>query len=129
MGDAPAPVTDAAIRGYEGCCRSGERLILPDGISVARGGVINSAFFRNYPHSGDLPPTRLPYGRSIGDATWDTITGWKASFSPGAFDFMMRRMSVALSRARGRNVDAGRRHVGSFVLYYPSQFVALAHDA
>ena len=51
-----------------------------------------------------LPPqgnTRAT-GESIGDAIWETIKGWKASFSRGAFDFLMRRMSVALSRARGR---------------------------
>jgi len=59
MGDAPAPVTDAAIRGYEGCCRSGERLILPDGISVARGGVINSASFKII-----FDSTRLEQGKS-----------------------------------------------------------------
>ena len=43
-------------------------------------------------------------GGSIGDATWDTIQGCKASFCPGAFDLMMRRMSVALLRARGRTL-------------------------
>ncbi len=47
-------------------------------------------------------PLVFTTGGSIGDATWDTIRGWKASFSPGAFDFMMRWMSVALLRARGR---------------------------
>jgi len=39
----------------------------------------------------------------------------------GAFDFMMRRMSVALSRARGSTCTLVRRLVGSFVVYYPSQ--------
>jgi predicted RNA-binding protein with TRAM domain len=48
------------------------------------------------PPQGDTRATFHPLvvfttGGSIGDATWDTIKGWKASFSPGAFDLMMRR--------------------------------------
>jgi len=60
------------------------------------------------PPQGDTRATFHPLvfttGGSIGDATWDTIQGCKASFCPGAFDLMMRRMSVALLRARGRTL-------------------------
>ncbi len=66
-------------------------------------------------------PLVFTTGGLIGDATWDTIKGWKASVSPGAFDLMMEADVGGIVEGAWENVYAGRRHVGSFVDYHPSR--------
>ena len=72
-------------------------------------------------HSGDLPPTRLHYGRVNRRRHMGHHKRVEGEFLSGRLRLHDEVDVGGIVEGAWENVYAGIRHVGSFVVYYPSQ--------